>query len=73
MVQAIYDFKRKVVTVRVSKTCVATQRGRFDDQSIYPIPLLYDELGWKLAVGFDPACASFTLHVNDVPFLGIPL
>ena len=45
---------------------------RYDDPTIYPISLVYDELGWKLAVGYDPDGDCFTIHVNDVPFMSIP-
>ena len=33
---------------------------------------MYTELGWKLAVKFDPEEDSFTLAVNDVDVMDLP-
>ena len=45
---------------------------RFDDPSIYPIPITYKELDWRLAVNFDPEEDNFVLSVNDVPVSDLP-
>ena len=31
-----------------------------------------EDLGWKLAVGFDPESDCFTLEVNGVPVMNLP-
>ena len=33
---------------------------------------MFEDLGWKLAVGFDPESNCFTLEVNGVPVMKLP-
>ena len=33
---------------------------------------MFEDLGWKLAMGFDPESDCFTLEVNGVPVMNLP-
>lgn len=39
-----------------------------EDPGAFPILLVYEKLGWKLALGFDLDNFCFTLSVNDIAF-----
>ena len=45
---------------------------RYNDLSIYPIKLMFDEHGWILAVNFDVEQDCFTLSVNNTPATELP-
>ena len=43
-------------------------RKKLEDPGAFPILLVYEELGWKLSLGFDLEKLCFTLLVNDIAF-----
>ena len=45
---------------------------RYDDLSVYPIMLMYEELSWKLSVGIDLKNECYTLDVNQVSVHDLP-
>ena len=73
VVQASYNAKRSLTEVRVGKTRIV-RRGNIlkDKAQICPIPLFYDQEGWKFRVDFDQESKFYTLEVNDIAFVALP-
>lgn len=73
VVQASYIIKRRTVTVTAGpKNRIHVKGRKLDDPKLFPIPLRYDEMGWKLKVGFDWEREIFTLSVNGNDFWELP-